>query len=57
MKLVKGVEMFENGDSIWVSIDSVTYPGEVTDVRDGYVLEIVTPCGATTAHVTELRPR
>jgi hypothetical protein len=52
-----GCEVYESGDPIWISIDNVTYPGNVTDPRDGYELEIVTPFGATTAHVTELRPR
>lgn len=48
---------FKDGDLIWVSLDGVTYPGEVSDARDGFELEIVTPRGATTAHVTELRRR
>ena len=52
-----GSEVYEAGDLIWVSLDGVTYSGEVTDPRDNYELEIVTPRGATTAHVTELRPR
>ena len=52
-----GCEVFESGDDIWVIIDGVEHEGEVSDPRDGYELEIVTPRGATTAHVTELRPR
>ena len=53
----RGVEIFEVDDPIWISIDGVTYPGEVAGLGDGYELEIVTPRGATTAHVTELRYR
>lgn len=53
----EGFVEYESGDPIWLTIGGVDHPGEVTDPRDGYELEVVYSNVATTAHITELSPR